>query len=1143
MRQRKGHSEAFQNKSVRLVLIFLIVFCCGTYSAFGQGGTATITGAVTDQSGAVVPNAQVTIENTQTGFTTKTTTTSNGTYVVPQLAVGNYNVTFSRQGFKSLTHAGVVLSTAEVATVNATLSVGSVVQRVQVSANAEMIKTGTADLGQLVSEKAVEELPLNGRNPASLVFLSPGIINVLSTGAGVNQGQVANPNDTGASAGGGRQGSTYYMLDGANSMDAENLLAAPFPNPDATQEFRVITNNFQAQYGFAPGAVVSVVTKSGTNHWHGDAFEFMRNYALDAANWFTHTKPLLKQNQFGGSLGGPIIHNKLFIFGNYQGTRQNTTEVGNLVYVPNNAELNGNWSDLYTGKIVNPCGTGGPANLNYDTGQLFQPNQAAPFGTPFTCPNGSANAGQTVLLKTPYANNQVDPSTYSPVALNMEKSMPKTDAKDGSTFLPGIPLIQNTNEFTIRSDYNATERQRIFGRVFEQKFARPGAPQFLGGFASWDVTYINVTGGYTYTISPTLLDTAHVSFNRTLSTSYPAIRQYNGDPVNLAILGSDVTYPPDPPYPPGLDGVGTNGWNIGENTNAPMVRHNLEFADNLTWTKGKHMFIFGVDVLRMDYQDSTDWQSSPRMSFNGQVTGDNPNGINAARHDQADFLLGYASFFEQGGGEFTQNYITNWAGFAQDSIRLKPNLTVNLGVRWEPYIPATPRLGRIAAWRPGQQSTLYPNAPLNLVFPGDKGINSWGGFPATWTNIDPRVGIAWQPHALPNTSVRSAFGVFAEPISNMSYHHIADVAPFSTVIDQFYTSNGLIPLDAPWSNFAPSNFVSPFPDPQPFATLASRPPSDTPFILPTTVSDVFSPNFTNPKTFSWNVSIQHQFGTNMMLTTAYVGSETQHLFNPVEMNYGVNYVRLNPNYGSVLSNESFTTSSYNSLQISFNRRFAHGLQFTSNYTWSKCLDNGTLGDTAFTGALGDPYNLLGFNRGLCDTNFPQVFVNDWIWQEPSLHRLGKVGSAALGDWEVSGIWTFQSGRPFGIGGCGVSGSYTPERANVTGQPFNVRQGSESQWLQHYMNPNAFTCNAPLTFGDSARNLLEGPGTNLADIAVMKNFPFKERYRLQFRWEMFNAFNRPEFGNPNTSVTSSNFGQITGLARDMRVMQGALKLYF
>jgi hypothetical protein len=1134
---------------LRAIAVLVAVLSLSVSLVFGQaGGEATLTGAVRDTSGAMVPDVQVTVTNTGTGLTTKTKTASNGTYMVPQLPVGNYTVVFSRAGFRSLIRKGIVLTASSVTTVDATLTVGKVVQNVTVSANAEMVQTGTSTLGSLISQRAVVELPLNGRNPASLVLLSPGVINTLSTGAGVNQGYVANPNDTGASAAGGRQGTTYYMLDGANSMDAENLLAAPFPNPDATQEFQVMTNNFQAQYGFAPGAVVSVVTKSGTNAWHGDAFEFLRNYDLDSSDFFTHTTPLLKQNQFGGSLGGPIIHDKLFIFGNYQSTRQNTTEVGTVDYIPNISEVNGDWTDLYTGTTVNACGAGGPANLNFDTGQMFQPSVVAPFGSPVTCPAGSADAGKTVDVKTPYVNNQVNPAAYSPVALLVEKSMPKTSAADGSVFVPATPLIDNTNEFTTRADYDTSSKQRLFGRVFYQKYNQPGnaaGGDLLSSIRSWDVGYTNVTGGYTYTISPALLDTARVSFNRTLSTSYPGLRQYNGQPISLALLGSKVNYPPDPPYPPGIDELQTNGFGIGQNTNAPMVRHNIEVGDNLSWINGKHMFVFGVDVLRMDYQDSTDWQSSPRISFDGEVTGDYPIGVNAARLDGADFLLGYANFFEQGGGEFTQNYLTNWTGFAQDTVRLKPNFTVNLGVRWEPYIPATARLGRIAAWRPGQQSTVYPNAPEDLVFPGDKGINAWGGFPATYSNVDPRLGIAWQPRGLGNTSVRAAFGVFAEPISNMSYHHIADVAPFSTVIDQYYTSNGLIPLDAPWSLYAPSNYVSPFPSPQPFATLSSRPPSNTPFILPTTVSDVFSPNFTNPKAFSWNLSIEHQFTPNTMLTTAYVGTETQHLFNPIDMNYGVDYVRLNPDFSSVISNESMMTSNYNSLQITFNRRFSHGLQFTSNYTWSKCIDDGTLGDTAFTGPIGNPANYQGWNRELCDTNFPNVFVNDWVWQEPGLSQLGKVGSTILGNWEVSGIWTFQSGQPFGIGGCGVSGSIDlPEHANVTGKPFGVDQGPESHWLQDYFNPNAFTCNAPLTFGDAANNLIEGPGTNGADIGVYKDFPFKERYRLQFRWEMFNAFNHPVFCNPNTSVTSSNFGQITSqCGSGPRVMQAALKLYF
>lgn len=1144
----KRASESFRGQLQRLTFLLVIASTLGLAAipAYGQAGKATISGTVLDPSGAVVPGVDVTVINTLTGLTTKVTTTDTGTYVVPLLPVGTYAITFSRSGFQSYKQTNIVLTADQTATINATMAVGQVTQTVEVAANAEMLQTSSASLGQLISRQAVVDLPLNGRNPASLVLLSPGVIDVLQTGAGVNQGYVANPNDTGASASGGRQGSTYYMLDGSNSMDAENLLASPFPNPDATQEFQVIQNNFQAQYGFAPGAVVSIVSKAGTNEWHGDGFWFLRRSSLDATNFFTHQGDGLKRNQFGGSIGGPIKHDKLFIFGNYQRTQEFINQQGGSVNVPTNSELNGDFSSWFTGTSVNLCGAGGPANLNFDTGQLFRPNQAAPFGTPTVCPAGSALAGQSVNVKTPYPNNFIDPSTFNPVSMNFEAMIPKTDAANGLVYFPGVPLKDNINEMTIRSDYNVNDRQRIFGRFFYNDYTQPGNPAGgdpLASIRSWDVLYWNISGGYTWTISPTLVNNLSASVNRTLSESFAGFRDQNGKPFSLATLGSNVVYPPG--YAPDIDQLSTNGFWFGQNTNAPMKRRNIALTDSMTWTKGRHMFVFGIDVLHMNYQDSTNWQSSPRISFDGEVTGIGSAGIGGS--DRADFLLGQANFFEQGGGEFTQNYITNWAPYAQDSIRLKPNLTLNVGVRWEPYFAATPYYGKMAAWRPGQQSSKYPNSPEGLVFPGDAGISASTIWP-TLSNFDPRVGIAWQPSFLKNTSIRAAGGVFAEPISNMSYHHIADVAPFSSVFDLYYSQVGLINFSDPWANFTGSGGVSPFPDQQPFANLPAAPPGTINFILPTTVSAVFPRDFNNPKIFSWNFSIQHQFTPNNLLTVAYVASEAQHLFNPIEQNPGVNDVRAYAAFGSVLSTQSLSTSSYNSLQLSFNRRMSHGFQFTSNFTYSHCLDNGTLGDTAFTGSLGNPFD-LSWSRGNCDTNFPLVWVTNWIWRAPKLSRLGPVGSNILGSWEFTGIWTAESGQPFSIGG-GCNGSNNSgtliggDLADRTGQSLNTHQGSKNAWLQSYFNPGAFQCNGPGTYGNSGRNIIAGPGQNNFDIGIFKNIPFKERYNVQFRWEMFNAFNRVWFNNPNTCVTcGSSFSEITGQRNSPRIMQAAFKFTF
>jgi hypothetical protein len=1151
--RNRGDPRAFYVCGL-LALLFLLL----PVALYGQVGKATISGTVTDQSGAVVPGATITAKDTLTGVNTTVTAASNGVYVIPLLPTGNYSLTVEHPGFQSQTRAGIILQAEQVATVDISLTIGAVTQRVEVSANAQMVETATNSLEQVVGERSIVELPLLGRNPAGLVFLNAGTVNVLATAAGRNQTFVADPNDTGGATNGGRQGSTYYMLDGANHMDNENNLAAPMPNPDATQEFQMIQNNFGAQYGFAPSAVVSIVTRSGTNQWHGDAFEFLRNYALNAANWFTGIKDTLKRNQYGGSVGGPIKKDKWFIFGNYQRTSENSLTSGVSDITPTAAEMKGDFSDVYTGVTANACGAGGPANLNFDTGQIYQPNAAAPFGSPVVCPAGSALAGQTVSVKIPYVGNQIDPMTYNPISLHVQQSIP-IGAPQGSAlgtgfvYLPSVLNADVTNEFTVRTDYNPTEKDRITGRVFFQKYhlvPSSGDGDFLASIRTWDVTYANYNGSYVRTIRPNLVNNFVGTVNYTHSSSYPDLVGKDGQPVSLQLYGSNVSYPPYAEYPPGIDQWLTEGYDFGENTNTPMFRRLIVFSDSLTWTKSKHMIVTGIDVLHENYTDSTDWQASPRVWFDGEVTGS----------DRADMLLGMMSQFEQGGGEYTQNYMTNWNPYIQDTYRAKSNFTINLGLRWEPWMPPSYRGDRTVSFRPGQQSTRYPNAPPGLVFPGDSGVNSSANNP-DYRNFSPRVGFAWQPHALPNTSIRAAFGIFMEPIDNTNYHWMGNTWPFSGVTDLYYDLLGLINVTNPYANFPANNNTSPYP---PFATLGTIPPPTKAWIPGGTIVQSNDPRLNMARDQTWNFSIQHQFGGNNMLQVAYVGSETYHLFVPVQLNpgyYSAHGARLNyPAFGSILEETPYSTASYNGLQISYQKRFSHGLQFTSNYTYSKCLDNLGMADASASGDLQDPFNWAS-TRGLCDVNFPHVWVSNWVWQSPSLKSLGRAESTILGSWQFSGIYTIQSGEPFSVlGGCNGGNNslsfVTYDRADLTGKPFDVRQGSKANWISSYFNPAAFQCNAPGTFGDSARNLMAGPGTNNADIGFSKNFPFKERYRVQFRWEMFNAFNRAAFGLPGNNPTLSNFGRITGLAAStgglgtavnaigyMRIMQAALKFYF
>lgn len=1149
----KSTFRSFAAKSA--VLAVAAIWVAGGL-AEAQEGRATINGVVADQSGAAVAGAAVTAREGSTGQSRAAVSSENGTYVLPLLPPGTYTVTCSHAGFATQTHSSITITVGQQATVDCTLSVGEVNQSVEVSASAEQINTTNGALAQVIEKTAIEELPLNGRNPATLVFLSPGATDGLKTGAFTRQDFTTFPTESGASVSGGRQGSTYYMLDGGNNMDSYTNLALAFPNPDATQEFQVITNNFDAQYGFSPGAVVSIVTRSGTNSWHGDGFEFLRNDVLNARDFFAHTKDSLKRNQFGASAGGKILKDKLFIFGNYQGTTERYTVNGGSANVPSNANLNGDFSSYLTGHTANLCGAGGPSNLNFDTGQLFQVSGRSLV----TCPAGSANAGQQVVMKTPFPGNRIPTSLFSPIALRFEDILPRTDDPGGLVTLAGRVASQDYQEFTLRPDWYVNEKNHISGRVYYNHFSHP--PQSGGGNAlladrSWTAPFENYGGSWLYTIKPTLINNLVVSYNRLNTFSQAGLKTKDGKPVCYACFGADVAEYPT--TAPALDLLNVNGTWIAQNTNL-INRHNVSIADSVTWTHGQHMIVAGINVLDQFWEEGTDWLAAPLIQFQGKITG---NGF-------ADFLLGQADSFEQGAGEFNQVHGTSWAGFVQDTYRMKPNFTLNFGVRWEPFIAFTPSKGRIPIYAPGQQSTRYPNAPLGLLYPGDAGVPS-KGTPDEWPIFSPRISMAWQPGFLSNTSVRASFGIFAVPFEMSYYNHAADTAPFSPTYSFDPTTTGgpavpggtPIPLASPWSVFEPTGYKSPFP---PFASPDYAPPGSTAFITPVNVQSTFSPDFKLGKTQTWNVSLEHQFAGNILARAAYVGSESYHLSNLVERNPGI--YSTNPtlsgqralsNYSGILQYDSWGTASYNALQLTFEKRFSRGLQFTANYTWSKNIDSASASSAAFNGSITDPFN-IGFDRGISSLNYPRIFNAFWVYQTPMLKGYNPLVRGVFGNWELSGTWRMQSGDPFSIsGGNGNDNSQShvgSDRADVvSGQSLNVRQGSKSQWLNRYFNTAAFTQNAPGTFGNSARNSLQGPGVNNVDMGINKNFPFGDHYRVQFRWEMFNALNRPTFDLPNTTVTSGSFGQISqtkgagsGYQQTLfgytpRVMQAALKFYW
>jgi hypothetical protein len=943
-----------------------------------------------------VPSAKIVVTNADTGQSREALSTDNGTYVVPLLLPGNYTATCSHDGFKTETRTGIVLTADDKVTVDFSLTVGESTQTVEVSAGADLINTSTGAIGQVVDQRTIVELPLNGRNPAELVTLAPGAVDGLKSGGFARQYYTTFPTETAASVNGGMQGSVYYMLDGGSNMDTYHNNAYPFPNPDATSEFRVLTNNFDAQYGFSPGAVVSIVTKSGTNSWHGDAFEFLRNEKFNARDFFASSRDLLKRNQFGASAGGPVIKGKLFIFGNYQGTTSRRTVAGGGTagFVPNNKMLNGDFSDVCTNAGGTINGTSGLCSVA--GGQLKDPDTG---------------------LTVPF--NRFDPARFSPVAMNFEnQAMPRTDDPTGATPFTGRSNIQNFHEFTIKPDFYLSAKHHISGRVYYNRYENPkfgGNGNMIIADRSWLAPYQSYSGNWLYTISPNLVNNLVFSYGRLNSFSQPGFETKDGGPVCGKCMGMNIE---EYPTTPANLILWTNGFWATQNTNY-INRHNINLSESVTWTKNKHTIAAGLDYYHTFWDLGTDWLADPLMGFDGRFSGS----------DFSDFLLGKMSFFEQGGGEFSQMTGSLWAPYVQDSIRLKPNFTLNVGLRWEPYLAVKPNLGRLPAFRPGQQSTRYPNAPEGLVYPGDAGVGD-AGTRNTYNNFSPRLSFAWQPKALPNTSIRAAFGIFMAPGAYSSNNANADTAPFSPtfVINPGDIGGKPIPFEDPWSVFAPTGFKSPVP---PFASPGYAPGSDATFVLPVTIVTNYDPNYQLGRVQTWNLSVEHQFAGNTLVRAAYVGSQSYHLFSSNESNPGIYNADpalsgrrlLYPDFGQITSRVAWGVASYNGAQFTFERRFSRGLQFTSNYSYSKNIDNVSAVSGGFGSGFSNPWD-SSFDRGLSSVHFPHIWTSNGVYDLPGFKGSNKFVQGVLGNWEVSGIYRLQSGRPFSITGGGGNQSGT-----------------------------------------------------------------------------------------------------------------------
>ncbi|GGH17267.1 carboxypeptidase regulatory-like domain-containing protein [Silvibacterium dinghuense] len=1098
-----------------LALLICVLMLGMAAPALAQAVGASLNGQIVDPTGAAIPGATVTVKNTGTGLTLTSKSSEVGTYRVAPLPPGDYTLSVQASGFQSYLQQGITITVDTPATQNVTLKTGDVQQTVTVTANAELLNTTSGSLGQTIDSTSVSQLPLNGRSPSTLVYLAPGMT---SGGNTYSQTGFSFPTETTVSANGGTQGSTYFLLDGVPNMDTYLGLPAPFPNADATQEFRVITNNFNAAYGFAPGAVVSIQTKSGTNDIHGGAFDFYRDKVFNAKDWFSHEVNPLHQNQFGGYAGAPIIKNKLFVFANYQGTRNASASTSLSSYLPTQAMLNGDFSAYSS------------------SGQETLP-------APFHMVNG--------------VPNQIDPSLYSAVAVKVASdALPLGQQADGLTYYTSPAFINQFDEGTSRLDYDITPNHRLSLRSFVNSFIQPSGDvpgNLLAMNNNWtydfaiNERYYNETLNYTWTISPSTVNVLSAFWTQMNAVNGAEADTKEGQPFCWSNY-IDVTELPGQCYVEGFS-VGGDGFNVGYYEPSSEGRTTYGLYDQLTKTIGTHTLSFGVDVQHQSAAEQTQYPAAPILDFSGEYTG---VGL-------ADYLLGDLSSYTQGAGEIAAVHGWQPGFFAQDEYRFRPNLTLTAGLRWDPNIPPQIVNGRAATFVPGQQSTVYPNAPVGLVFPGDTGIGD-GLMRTTYGYWEPRIGVAWQPRSLPHTSVHAGFGLFTSPMIYSDYNHTADNAPFAPTYSLYGTGTTPLDLAAPWSTFAGTNYVSPFP---PFASSSYKPASTVAFNSGLSIPATIDPGFKLGTTQSWNVTLEQQIGQAMVLRLAYVGSQTYHAPFILDRNPGV-YASAGARsqytqFGEILDMLSYGTANYHALQVSLERRLSHNLQFQTNFSWSKTQDLASSANISFgTNQLGDPFN-LAWSHGISSENVPLRWVGNLTYTTPELRAHNGLLRQVLGSWELSLITTAQSGFPFSVsGGFGANESealqYEDRADRVSGQGLEVRKGGKSNWINSYYNVNAFVENQPGTFGDSDKNLMQAPPLTYTDAGLFKNFPFLERYNLQFRWEMFNAFNQPSFAAPNSTNQLSydstignvggSEGKITATGSEpARIGQMALKLTF
>ncbi|MDP8983143.1 MAG: carboxypeptidase regulatory-like domain-containing protein [Acidobacteriota bacterium] len=1121
----------------------LAVFLVATSSLFGQEASGRVIGTVTDPTGAAVPGAKITVTNFATKVARDTVTDNQGNFQVLELPIGSYQVTVEHTGFSRVVTEPTPLEINQSLRIDVKMTVGTTTETVQVAAQAVGVETVNATLGTSVTTRPIVNLPLNGRNVLDLALLQPGVTPQRTNGG---------PNGL-ASIGGGRTDSVTFLLDGGVNNNLLDNSAVFNPNPDTVAEFRILTSNYTAEYGRNGGGIISVVTKSGTNEFHGSLFEFLRNDALNANTFFNNEngqpRPILKRNQFGVTVGGPLPKGKdrMFWFMGYQGQRLVDTELarGTNTYTP--AELSGDFSRS------NSARNGPDPNVVAYLQQFpfFQPNPAL--------------AAQGII----------DPSRINTVANNYIKAGLIPTSPSGFLFPQGSGL-DNRDELTEKLDFLVTQNDRISVTLGSARSTLT-APFTAASVAGYPVNTKNTryygSVDYTKVFTPNLLnDLRFTAQRRNTLQSVPATKLPTASQLGVGITPDNPTGPPNISFGSGLS--------IGFSVQGPtaLINNTYVLNDVLTWTKGRHTLKGGFYFS--PYQNNTvyDFYVNGNFFFSGPASS---GGIGSG-NDRADFLLGLPDEFLQFGQAPSNIRSKSYAGFFQDEWRAARNLTLTLGIRYEYNSPKVDTQGRSFSLLNGAQSTVFPNAPVGLLFPGDANAPKGANYPDK-NDWAPRFGFAWSPGTSGKTSIRGGFGMFYDVLKGEDNLQYNGQAPFFGFADLFPD-----PLSA--NPTTQTNYFSdPFKATGSVNTFPSRPPAkNIDFgangFLPFGGGGVYfvDPHLRTPYTFQYNLSVQHEFFHGLVSEIAYIGNSSHKLTALVDANpfiLGTTKRLFNATPGNTSGSFSYldlfcncANSNYNGLTASLNKRLGStkvgDMYFLLAYTYGHILD--------------DASGFRERNSRVPYYNHHQFYASS---DEDIRHRIAFSGGWDLGidrgwesgpklltkGWSLYPIITYRTGFPLDVTaaisrsrtrtGPSAAGDPNLVRANLVGssvitfdphgfQNFNGKSGN------YYFNPANFSTAAysaagfnPVanpsqrTYGTLGRNAFTGPSRTNADFAVAKNTPlFRDRVTSELRVEFFNIFNHAQFDQPSTTLTSSFFGQITSTA-DPRIIQVALRIRF